>query len=46
MAIYNDIEPNEDFTKERIDKVRSFTGETKMVEMLNKTYYSIYIIGK
>jgi len=38
MAIYNDIEPNEDFTKERIDKVHSFTGETKMVEMLNKTY--------
>lgn len=38
MAIYNDIEPNEEFTKERIDKVRSFTSKTKMVEMLNKTY--------
>ena len=38
MAIYNDIEPNEEFTKERIDKVRSFTAKTKMVEMLNKTY--------
>ena len=38
MAIYNDIEPNEEFTKERIDKVRAFTAKTKMVEMLNKTY--------
>ncbi len=38
MAIYNDIEPNDEFTKERIDKVRSFTAKTKMVEMLNKTY--------
>ncbi len=38
MAIYNDIEPNEEFTKERIDKVRAFTAKTKMVEMLNETY--------
>lgn len=38
MAIYNDIEPNEEFTKERIDKVRQFTSKSKMVEMLNKTY--------
>ena len=38
MAIYNDIEPNEEFTAERIDKVRSFTSKTKMVEMLNETY--------
>lgn len=38
MAIYNDIEPNGEFTAERIDKVRSFTSKTKMVEMLNKTY--------
>ena len=38
MAIYNDIEPNDEFTAERIDKVRSFTSKTKMVEMLNKTY--------
>jgi len=38
MAIYNDIEPNDEFTKDRIDKVRSFTAKTKMVEMLNKTY--------
>jgi len=38
MAIYNDIEPNDEFTKERIDKVRSYTAKTKMVEMLNITY--------
>ncbi len=38
MAIYNDIEPNDEFTKERINKVRSFTSKTKMVEMLQKTY--------
>lgn len=38
MAIYNDIEPNEEFTKERIDKVRAYTSKTKMVEMLNETY--------
>ena len=38
MAIYNDIEPNEEFTKERIDAVRSFTAKSKMVEMLNETY--------
>ncbi len=38
LAIYNDIEPNEEFSKERIEKVRSFTSKSKMVEMLNKTY--------
>lgn len=38
MAIYNDIEPNEEFSKERIEKVRAFTAKTKMVEMLNETY--------
>jgi len=38
MAIYSDIEPNEEFTAQRIDKVRSFTSKTKMVEMLNTTY--------
>jgi len=40
MAIYNDIEPNDEFTEERIDKVRQHTAKTKMVEMLNKTYDS------
>ena len=38
MAIYNDIEPNEEFTKERIDTVRAHTAKTPMVDMLNKTY--------
>lgn len=38
MAIYNDIEPNSEFPQNRIDKVRSFTAETKMVEMLKETY--------
>lgn len=38
MAIYNDIEPNDEFTEERIDKVRQFTAKSKMVELLNKTY--------
>ncbi len=38
MAIYNDIEPNEEFTAERIARVREFTAGSRMVEMLNKTY--------
>lgn len=38
MAIYNDIEPNDEFTNERIDSVREFTAKTKMVKMLNETY--------
>ncbi len=38
MAIYGDIEPNEEFSAERIDRVRTHTAGTKMVEMLNKTY--------
>ena len=38
MAIYNDIEPNEEFTKQRIDRVRQYTAKTPMVDMLNKTY--------
>ncbi|MBO5454197.1 MAG: hypothetical protein J6A69_09570 [Clostridia bacterium] len=46
MAIYNDIEPNEEFTKERIDSVRKFTSKTKMVEMLNKTYGEAEIYTK
>lgn len=41
MAIYNDIEPNDEFTAERIDRVRSHTAETKMVEMLHATYKGI-----
>lgn len=38
MAIYNDIEPNEIFTENRIDKVRTFTAKSDMVSMLNKMY--------
>ncbi len=38
MAIYNDIEPSEEFPAERIDKVRRFTAKTNMVKMLNETY--------
>lgn len=41
IAIYNDIEPNGEFTSERIDKVRQFAAKTKMVEMLNSTYKDV-----
>ena len=38
MAIYNDIEPNSEFTAERINAVREFASRSKMVKMLNETY--------
>lgn len=38
MAIYNDIAPNQEFTSERIERVREFTRGSKMVEMLTETY--------
>ncbi|MBQ3553252.1 MAG: hypothetical protein IJA08_01015 [Clostridia bacterium] len=38
MAIYNDIAPNEEFTKDRIDRVRAHTAQSKMVELLTQTY--------
>jgi len=38
MAIYNDIEPNTEFSRERIDSVRSFTAKSEMVKQLNDTY--------
>ena len=38
LAIYDDIEPNEQFSKARIDKVRQHTKKSKMVEMLGETY--------
>ena len=38
MAIYNDIEPNDEFPAERIDKVRRYTASTKMVKLLGDTY--------
>lgn len=37
-AIYNDIEPNDEFSRERIEAVRSFTQNSNMVKMLDKTY--------
>lgn len=37
-AIYNDIEPNEEFTAERIEKMRKRTEGTPMVKMLEETY--------
>lgn len=37
-AIYNDIEPNEEFPEERIEAMRSYTEKTPMVSMLNDTY--------
>ncbi|MBQ6714417.1 MAG: hypothetical protein IJN15_02585 [Clostridia bacterium] len=38
MAIYGDIEPNQEFTAERINKVREFTADTPYVKDLNATY--------
>lgn len=37
-AIYNDIEPNHEFSRERIEAVRTFTQNSNMVKMLDKTY--------
>ena len=37
-AIYNDIEPNEEFSAERIERMRRYTEKTPMVDKLNSTY--------
>lgn len=37
-AIYNDIEPNEEFSAERIERMRRYTEGTPMVDKLNATY--------
>ncbi|HOD92556.1 MAG TPA: pyruvate formate lyase family protein [Clostridia bacterium] len=37
-AIYDDIEPNTEFTKERIAKVKEFTKNTEFVRKLTKVY--------
>jgi len=37
-AIYDDIEPNEIFTAERIENMRAYTEKTPMVSTLNKVY--------
>ncbi len=41
MAIYNDIEPNDEFTVERINKVRNFTFDSSMVKILSETNESV-----
>lgn len=37
-AVYGDIEPNEEFTKERIARVREYTANTKYVKELSAVY--------
>ncbi len=37
-AVFNDIEPNEEFPKERIDAVRAFTKKTDYVKTLTEMY--------
>lgn len=37
-AVYGDIEPNEEFTKERIDRVREFTRQGDYVRTLSEVY--------
>ena len=37
-AVYNDIEPNEEFTKERIDRVREFSKNSAYVKSLTAMY--------
>lgn len=37
-AIYDDIEPNEVFSRERIEDMRAYMGKTPMVSMLNEVY--------
>ena len=37
-AIYGDIEPNEEFSAERIESMRRYTENTPMVDKLNATY--------
>ena len=38
IAIYGDIEPNEEFTEERIDRVRRHAAESRMVKRLTEVY--------
>lgn len=37
-AVYGDIEPNEEFTSERIDAVRQASADSEYVRLLKKTY--------
>ncbi len=38
MAVYNDIEPNAEFTEKRIERVRAFTAKSEMVHSLSRVY--------
>ena len=38
IAIYGDIAPNEEFSEERIDRVRRHASESEMVKKLKKVY--------
>ena len=40
-AVYGDIEPNEEFTKERIDNVCNFDKTTPYVKQLSQVYESV-----
>ena len=46
LAIYGDIEPNEEFTEERIKRVKDYVSKSSMVKMLNETYSSAEIYTK
>ncbi|MCR4670194.1 MAG: hypothetical protein K5643_03305 [Saccharofermentans sp.] len=37
-AVYNDIEPNDEFTPERIDRVRRFTKDSDYIRALTEVY--------
>lgn len=38
LAVYNDIEPNGEFTKERIDKVKASFAKTPYIKQLKEVY--------
>ena len=38
VAVFDDIEPNESFTRERIDKVKKYYSETSYVKQLTNVY--------
>ena len=40
-AVFDDIEPNSEITKERIIKLRNYTNETPYVKELNETYKKV-----
>ncbi len=41
LAVYNDIEPNDEFTKERIENVRTYFASTHYVRELKHVYSGI-----